>query len=252
MYINALLTKNYDAGGTIAQNTIVKFDSSDETVVAAAAETDLIIGVVDIANTDAGNSVVSGDPVDVIRVGIGQVKLAGTVVRGDYVTANASGLGIPVTRAMLQTAPVNVLGKAEVSGVTGDIIPVSVEPQKLSDNAVAGVTYTIGAEATDVINVGLQLTDSNGGNLAVATSVMAYLSDNADGSSLIATAHSGGVAVGTNGLAIPLITAKAFNLVSEAAGTVDLDLTEAGVKTAYLVVVMPNGTLKISGAITHA
>ncbi|MBI3947119.1 MAG: phage major capsid protein [Armatimonadetes bacterium] len=44
--------------------------------------------------------------------------------------------------------------------------------------------------------------------------------------------------------------AKAFELVSEADGDVDINITESGAKSFYLVLVLPNGKLAPSGAIT--
>jgi hypothetical protein len=41
-------------------------------------------------------------------------------------------------------------------------------------------------------------------------------------------------------------------MISEADGDVDINITDAGAFTAYLVVVLPNGTLAISAVITHA
>lgn len=112
--------------------------------------------------------------------------------------------------------------------------------------------FVVGAEAGDAINVGIQLKDSAGADLAVRGSVFAYLSDDANGDSIAAAAPSGGVAIGADGLAIPLVAGKAWLLTSEADGDIDLTITEAGVDTWYLVLVMPDGRLAVSGAITFA
>jgi hypothetical protein len=122
-------------------------------------------------------------------------------------------------------------------------------------NVSAGLgtpAFTIGAEAANAINVAVQLKDAAGVNLAVRGSVTAYLSDSATGADIAATAPDGGVAVGTEGLAIPLVADKAFQLVSNAAGVVDLDIGESGADTFYLVIVGENGGLTVSDAITFA
>lgn len=49
-----------------------------------------------------------------------------------------------------------------------------------------------------------------------------------------------------------LASAKAFELISEADGDIDVNIVEAGVATWYLVVVTPDGLLNVSGAITFA
>lgn len=109
----------------------------------------------------------------------------------------------------------------------------------------------VGAEAATVINVAIQLKDSAGADLAVRGSVLAYVSDDAAGDSVAATAPDT-VAIGTDGLAIPLVAGKAFLLTSEADGDIDLNFTNAGADTFYLILVMPDGKLVPSGAITHA
>lgn len=120
------------------------------------------------------------------------------------------------------------------------------------DGAPFDVDFTIGTEATNVINVGLQLNDAGGTALATRTAVLAYLSDDANGDSIAATAPSGGWAIGTDGLLIPVVANKAATFISEADGDIDIAITETGADTWYLVVVLPNGKLAVSGAITFA
>lgn len=116
---------------------------------------------------------------------------------------------------------------------------------------IAGATITVGAEDNDVINVAIQLTDENGDALAVRSSLLAYVSDDADGDSVAGTAPDT-VAIGTDGVAIPLVAGKCFLLTSESDGDIDLDFTEDGADTWYLILVLPTGKLVASGAITFA
>lgn len=120
------------------------------------------------------------------------------------------------------------------------------------DKAPLKASLSVGAEAGNAIVVSIQLQDMNGNDLANRGSVLAYLSDDANGDSVAATAPDGGVAIGTDGLAIPLVAGKCFLLTSEADGDIDLELTESGADTWYLVVVLPHGELAVSGAITFA
>lgn len=113
----------------------------------------------------------------------------------------------------------------------------------------AGATITVGAEAGGTINVAVQLTDGAGDALTTTAGVLAYISDDSDGSSVAATAPDA-VAIGTDGLAIPLVAGKTFLLVSEADGDIDIDIDEAAADTFYLVIVLPSGELVISDAIT--
>lgn len=126
-------------------------------------------------------------------------------------------------------------------------------PQKdTTSNKVVGATFAIGAEGGDSINVGVQLLGIDGAPADRRMAVVAYLSDDANGDSVAATAPDGNVAIGTDGVLIPLVADKAFQLISEADGHIDLDIGEAGAATWYLVVVLPSGDLVPSGAITFA
>lgn len=112
-------------------------------------------------------------------------------------------------------------------------------------------TFTIGAEASNIINVAIQLKD-RGLDVTQRVSLNAYISSDANGDSVVGTAPTT-VAIGTDGLAIPLVAGKCFLLTSEADGDIDLNITlSSGAATYYLVLVMPDGSLKVSGAITFA
>lgn len=139
---------------------------------------------------------------------------------------------------------------AELNAVDG--ITSSVDELNALDGAPFDVDFTIGSEAGNVINVGLQLNDAGGTALATRASVLAYLSDDANGDSIAAAAPDGGWAIGTDGLLIPVVTNKAAQLVSEADGDIDINITESGADTWYLIVVLPNGLLVASAAITFA
>jgi hypothetical protein len=118
-------------------------------------------------------------------------------------------------------------------------------------NHVGNAVITVAAEAADSITVSIQLTDNNGNDLAAFGAVDAYLSDNSDGSTLAGTAPDT-VAIGTDGLMIDQVAKKAFRLVSESDGDIDIAIGENGVDTWYLVVILPDGSLVISDAITFA
>lgn len=119
--------------------------------------------------------------------------------------------------------------------------------------SIGGATITVGAEATNVINVAIQLEQPDGTDLATIGVVHAYLSDSAAGDGVSTTAPTGGVALGTDGNILVEFTAdKIFLLQSEADGDIDIDITDTGTPTFYLVVVLPSGEKVISGAITFA
>lgn len=113
---NNKLTKSYTAEGAIAAYSIVKVGAADYGALQAAGATESIIGV----TTEI--AALTGEMVDVVHGGIAEVKLGGTVARGAPVTSNASGLGVAAAPA----AGTNnrIVGYAQVSGVSGDVIPV--------------------------------------------------------------------------------------------------------------------------------
>jgi hypothetical protein len=120
-------------------------------------------------------------------------------------------------------------------------------------------TITVGEEAEDVINVAIQLVDKAGSDLAVRACLLAYLSDDANGDSVCGTKPSTDWAIGTDGLLLQMTGGEAAAdtglvgfLISESDGDIDINITETGTDTFYLILVMPDGTLVASGAITFA
>lgn len=109
---NHVLVKTFVAGAAIAKNTIVMFDSSDNTVIVATSNTDLPIGVAITAALNAG------DRIDVVLMGIAEIKAAGAITRGDYVVATTGGEGVAGTGA---TAKQQAIGIA-MEGVADDDI----------------------------------------------------------------------------------------------------------------------------------
>ena len=109
--------------------------------------------------------------------------------------------------------------------------------------------FTIGALATRSKTVSVQLNDANGKACAERIGVMGYLSDDANGDAIVSAAPSTATAGGTDGMFVALTT-KTFLVVSEADGDIDIVITEASADTLYLVLIMPDGTLCVSGAIT--
>jgi hypothetical protein len=118
---------------------------------------------------------------------------------------------------------------------------------------IGGATFTIGAEGTNAITVNIQLTDYNGDDISYVGCVHAFLSDAATGIGISSTGPDTSVAAGTDGAVIIIETAVlAFLLQSEADGDIDLVLTETSTATWYLVIVLPDGSQAVSGAITFA
>ena len=111
-------------------------------------------------------------------------------------------------------------------------------------------SFVIGAEGGNVINVGIQLQDANGNDVVERVSVLAYLSNEANGDAVAGVAIDT-VAIGTDGLLIPIVTGKMFQLVSESDGDIDINFTEDGTTSWYLHLIMPDGSIVSSGVFTY-
>jgi hypothetical protein len=130
-FSNHVLTKAFTAAGTIDQYTIVKFDSSDTTVVEAGVD-DSLLGVVYIPGV-SGTQKVSGDRLEVVLIGVAEVKAGGSITRGDLVTSDASGQAIAAAPA--EGINKQVIGKALASAVSGDVFPILLAPQQIQGAA---------------------------------------------------------------------------------------------------------------------
>ncbi|MBF0415602.1 MAG: DUF2190 family protein [Magnetococcales bacterium] len=121
--MNPILTVAFTAGATINPNRIVKFDATDSVVIQAAAATDAILGVANYLGA------ATGDRVDVCLVGLADVEYGGAITRGALLTSDANGKAVAAAPA----AGVNnrIIGVAMVSGVSGDIAPVLINPNQV-------------------------------------------------------------------------------------------------------------------------
>lgn len=255
------IIKSYRADAALTKYRVVKWSTVNNHVIQSAANSDVHIGVVTNLN------VTSGQPADVVRFGPAEAEYGDTVTRGDYLTSDSVGRVVKCTDTMLLSGTIPIIGQADESGTVGQVKWINVFPGKISktdgftasaaevnklDGAPLDATITVGAEGTNAIDVTIQLKDANGDDLAVRGAVRAYLSNDANGDSIITTAPSGHVAIKTDGVCAHLITDKVFELISESDGDIDLTITEAGALTCYLILILPNGKLKASGAITFA
>ena len=114
-------------------------------------------------------------------------------------------------------------------------------------------SFTIGAEASHVINVAVQLKDALARALAQIGHLRFYLSDSSDGHTLTATATTSALAIGTNGVLQNIeVTGKVGVVMTDTSGRFDINITQTAAKTYYLVLQMPDGSIVVSGAIVHA
>lgn len=115
---------------------------------------------------------------------------------------------------------------------------------------VPGVEFTVGAESGTDINVAIQLVDDEDNAIEQQVLLYAWISAT-NPAAAIGTPPSGGAAIGTDGVVVEELTANAsFLLLTDAAGAVDIDVTEAGAGTWYLNVQLPGGAVVSSDALT--
>lgn len=110
---NVLLFKNFIAGGAIPACTLVKLSAAD-TVAAAAAATDPIIGV------SGELTVIAGERVDVALAGIASVVAGASVALGAPVTADAAGRAVTASGGGKRAVGIAL----DAAGNAGDIIRV--------------------------------------------------------------------------------------------------------------------------------
>jgi hypothetical protein len=141
---------------------------------------------------------------------------------------------------------------ATTLSVGGTDVTATAAELNILDNQCASATFTVGAESGgNTINVAIQLKDAAGTDMAIRTTLLWYLSSDANGDA-IAVATSSGIAIGTDGLLIESVNNLSGMVTSEADGDIDVNLVEASTGTWYLVLVLPTGKLAVSGAITFA
>jgi hypothetical protein len=164
----------------------------------------------------------------------------GPYIGGTQVTATAAELN----KMDGVTASVEELNKLDGQTVTADEVNVL-------DGAPMAAVFTVGAEAANVINVAIQLNDANGSAVASRCGLKMYLSSDENGDTIEGNGPDSW-AIGTDGILLPdggdsLISGV---VISEVDGDIDIDLTHAGEDTFYMNLVLPNGKVVTSGAIT--
>lgn len=148
------------------------------------------------------------------------------------------------------------IGGTEVTSTAAELnildgVTATAAELNLNDNQVSGATFVIGSEVSNEITVSIQFTDAAGADMATRVAVPFYLSSDANGDD--STAATTSLAAGTDGHIMTLLADTEGIVVSEADGDADITIGDAGgAATYYLVLVMPNGGLVVSGAITFA
>ena len=110
---------------------------------------------------------------------------------------------------------------------------------------------TVGTLTSDTYPVTIQLKDFAGKNLDVPAGIMAYYSEVSTG--LVPSTVTTDLAItsGGEGAVLVLLSNYLYLLVSEEDGTIAVDSEDSGTTDQYLVLVMPDGKLVVSGVLTY-
>lgn len=117
---------------------------------------------------------------------------------------------------------------------------------------VADASIVVGAENTNVRAITIQLKDGQGNDLAHRAAVQIAVLADAQGNAFVGTGGSTGIAIGTDGALLAIVAKKLFLAISESDGDIDLTWTDTGTEAAYLAVILPNGKMIISAALTNS
>lgn len=118
---------------------------------------------------------------------------------------------------------------------------------------VHSVSFTVGAEATNVITVNCQAKDERGVDVAQVSAIKLYVLADAAGAAFNTTNYTT-IAAGTDGALIETVADKILECLTEPDGDLDVAITlSSGGATCYLAAVGPTGKIiGVSDAITHA
>jgi hypothetical protein len=137
----------------------------------------------------------------------------------------------------------------ELAALNG--LTASTDELNILDNQVGSATFTPAAEDNDTITVAIQLVDAAGVAMATRCAIHFYLSDDADGDTIVAAATS--LVAGADGVMIEAVSNSAGLLISEVDGDIDIVIGDAsGAASYYIVLIMPNGSLVVSDEIVFA
>lgn len=140
-----------------------------------------------------------------------------------------------------------VAGEYGVEVDTADGLPA---PETVHEPAVYA-RVVVNPEDTDVREIAVYLEDQNHEMTAGRQAVTLCVFEDAAGAALAATGGSTGIEIGATGTLITLIAKKVFIGIADG-GTLKVNWTDTGTEAAYLGVILPNGNVVISDALTNA
>lgn len=208
---------------------VYKHENGDRMVVASGGSLDVESG--GEINIETGGAIkINGSDL------VAELSALDGVVAG---TVTASKAVIVGANKNIDTLAIADGGLKLGAGAGTAVTSTAAELNKLDGAALGSHTFTVGVEGGNVINVAIQLRDANAADLAARGSVFAYLSDDANGDSITATAPNGGVVIGTDGLAIPVTPALNNSLLVD--GALAISATAEKFKTTQTAAFLVGG-----------
>lgn len=125
--MNPILTLSYRTAAAVIGYLIVAFDA-EGLAVTASDPTANLIGV-----ADSLGAAEAGAMLDIVKVGLSEVRLGGTVDHGDPLTTDADGKAVKATP--VAGSVIRIIGFAEMDGEADDIIRFDVAPGVLATPA---------------------------------------------------------------------------------------------------------------------
>lgn len=113
-------------------------------------------------------------------------------------------------------------------------------------------TITVGAEIANARAISIQFKDANGANMDAIVRCELHVLLDAAGVDFVATGGSTGIAAGASGKILATVAKKIFKAYSTTAGLLAISWTDTGTEVAFLGVLLPNGRMVFSSALTNA
>ena len=142
--------------------------------------------------------------------------------------------------------------------VFGEVTATSVTATSVTSTAIQGaqlgISFSVGTEATNAITTAITVTGAvSAASMGAAVALPFYISSDAAGQVLEAGTDLA-LTAGTDGLVILSGgDSKVYGtLVTETTGEMDLIITDTGIDTYYINVIMPDGRVGTSAGITFA
>lgn len=177
------------------------------------------------------------------NVGAGYVFVFDAEGKAQITLERLNLLGVPIVT-------VNLAGKVAAE----DLVAGAVIASKLADaiaDQLMTVSVTVAAEASNNVDVSIQVKDCQGNNLAQSTLLHLWLTASNSSLAPAALPSSGAPSILTsNGTIIQAMTASAPGLyLTDSTGLLNLRFTEAGALTKYLQTVVQSKLVQGSGAL---